>query len=82
MSCPKFTLHLCSFACRVQSRELQNVVVQCTCREDECACVYLRVCRDIHPGTELLLCGDTVGKRQAADEAAALGKKSGCAGTV
>lgn len=66
----------------MQSRELQNVVVQCACREDECACVRLRVCRDIHPGTELLLCGDAVGKLQAADEAVALDKKTGCAGTV
>lgn len=45
----------------------------------------LRVCRDIHPGTELLLRGDTGGKLQAADEAADLDtktRKEECAGTV
>lgn len=45
-------------------------------------CVRLRVCRDIQPGTELLVCGDAVGKRQAADEAAAPDEQTGCAGSL
>lgn len=60
----------------MQSSEQQNVVMQCACREDECVSVRLRVCRDIHPGTELLLCEDTVGKTQAVDEATVL--NTGC----
>eukprot|EP00066_Takifugu_rubripes_P018850 XP_011608116.1 PREDICTED: zinc finger protein 408 [Takifugu rubripes] len=67
-----------SFACQVQSREQQNVVMQCACGEDECVCVRLRVCRDIHPGTELLLCRDTVGKLQAGDETTVLDTNKEC----
>lgn len=57
--------------------------MQCACGEDERVCVRLRVCRDIHPGTELLLCGDTVGKPQAVDETTVLdANKEYGAGTV
>ncbi|XP_070820849.1 zinc finger protein 408 [Chaetodon trifascialis] len=58
------------FACQVRSRAQQNVALQCTCGEvcaGECVEVRLRVCRDIQPGTELLLCGDTVGTSLTAD---------------
>ncbi|XP_062275078.1 zinc finger protein 408-like [Scomber scombrus] len=47
-----------SFACRARSRSQQNVAVQCVCGEvcaGECPDVCLRVCRDVRPGTELLL---------------------------
>ncbi|KAK2853617.1 hypothetical protein Q5P01_006278 [Channa striata] len=60
-----------SFACQVQSRGQQNVAVQCTCREvcvGECAEVCLCLCQDVHPGTELLLYDDTVGKCQTTDK--------------
>ncbi|XP_037615348.1 zinc finger protein 408 isoform X2 [Sebastes umbrosus] len=60
------------FACQARSRAQQNVSVQCACGEvcaGECVDVCLRVCRDIQPGTELLLYGeDTVGTRQTTDE--------------
>lgn len=52
--------------------------MQCACGENECVCVRLRVCRDIHPGTELLLCGDTVGKLQAGDETTVLDTNKEC----
>ncbi|XP_033971964.1 zinc finger protein 408-like [Trematomus bernacchii] len=55
------------FACQAQSRRQQNVSVQCACGEvcsGECVDVCLRVCRDIQPGTELLLGGETLGKGQ------------------
>lgn len=56
--------------------------MQCACGENECVCVRLRVCRDIHPGTELLLCGDTVGKLQAGDKTTVLDTNKECgAGT-
>uniref|UniRef100_UPI0037E76D8F zinc finger protein 408 n=1 Tax=Semicossyphus pulcher TaxID=241346 RepID=UPI0037E76D8F len=51
-----------SFACQVQSRALQNVALQHVCGE-----VCVSVCRDIQPGTELLLCRDTEGKGQRRD---------------
>ncbi|XP_044212855.1 zinc finger protein 408 isoform X1 [Thunnus albacares] len=60
-----------SFACQARSRAQQNVTAQCACGEvcaGECADACLRVCRDIQPGTELLLYGDTVVKSQTADE--------------
>ncbi|KAF1393234.1 hypothetical protein PFLUV_G00036420 [Perca fluviatilis] len=59
------------FACQARSRSQQNVSVQCACGEvcaGGCADVCLRVCRDIQPGTELLLYGDTVGKSQTTDK--------------
>eukprot|EP00064_Thunnus_orientalis_P016037 superscaffoldBa00003093_g16100 len=54
-----------------RSRAQQNVTAQCACGEvcaGECADACLRVCRDIQPGTELLLYRDTVVKSQTADE--------------
>ncbi|TDH17448.1 hypothetical protein EPR50_G00008500 [Perca flavescens] len=59
------------FACQAQSRAQQNVSVHCACGEvcaGGCADVCLRVCRDIQPGTELLLYGDTAGKSQTTDK--------------
>ncbi|XP_047435775.1 zinc finger protein 408 [Mugil cephalus] len=50
-----------SFACQARSRTQQNVVVQCVCGdvcEAECVGLCLRLCRDVHPGTELLLFDD------------------------
>lgn len=47
-----------SFACQAGSRAQQNAAVQCACGDvcqGECVHVCLRVCRDIQPGTELLL---------------------------
>ncbi|XP_068433868.1 zinc finger protein 408-like [Clinocottus analis] len=44
------------FACRAQSRAQQNVSAQSACAA-QCADACLRVCRDIRPGTELLLYG-------------------------
>lgn len=46
----------------------------------ECVDVCLRVCRDLQPGTELLLCGDDVGKGQTADERDSQDKIAGHAG--
>ncbi|XP_034049927.1 zinc finger protein 408 isoform X3 [Thalassophryne amazonica] len=56
-----------SFACQARSRAQQNVAVQCACEEGcvgECVDRRLRVCRDIHAGTELLLYEDSVGQRE------------------
>ncbi|XP_029317340.1 zinc finger protein 408-like isoform X2 [Cottoperca gobio] len=58
------------FACQTRSRGQQNVSVQCTCVEvcaGECMDVGLRVCRDIQPGTELLLYTDIVEKTDKPD---------------
>ncbi|XP_053180697.1 zinc finger protein 408-like [Scomber japonicus] len=60
-----------SFACRARSRSQQNVAVQCACGEvcaGECVDVCLRVCRDVQPGTELLLFGDAAAKNQTTDK--------------
>ncbi|XP_061565036.1 zinc finger protein 408 [Cololabis saira] len=60
-----------NFACRVRCRAQRTVAVQCVCGEacgGECAGVCLRACRDIQPGTELLLYDDTVGKGQTTDK--------------
>nr|XP_057934552.1 zinc finger protein 408-like isoform X2 [Doryrhamphus excisus] len=60
-----------SFACQAQSPAQRNVAVHCTCAEvrvGECVSMCLRVCRDIQPGTELLmLAGETAGKSDARD---------------
>ncbi|KAF7659666.1 hypothetical protein LDENG_00294290 [Lucifuga dentata] len=56
-----------SFACQALCRAQQNVAVQCACGERcvcECVDVCLRVCRDIQPGTELLLYEGTEGKQE------------------
>ncbi|KAM4744356.1 zinc finger protein 408 [Anableps anableps] len=56
-----------NFACQARCRAQQNVAVQRACGgvcEDTC----LRACQDIHPGTELLVYDDTVGKGQTADQ--------------
>ncbi|XP_074522783.1 uncharacterized protein LOC141787932 isoform X2 [Halichoeres trimaculatus] len=50
------------FACQVSSSALRNVTAQCVCGEGcvcRCADVSLRVCRDVQPGTELLMFEDT-----------------------
>ncbi|XP_029000532.1 zinc finger protein 408-like isoform X2 [Betta splendens] len=54
-----------NFACQARSRTQQNVAVQCTCSEvcmGECVNACLRLCRDVQPGTELLLLDETGGK--------------------
>lgn len=60
------------FACQVQSRAQQNVAKHCTCGSEACvdACVdmRLRVCRDIQPGSELLLYEDGHGESIATKE--------------
>lgn len=80
-------LYLCffppRFARQVRSGAQQNVAVQCSCGEvcaGECVDVCLRVCRDIQPGTELLLYGDTVGKSPTTEEHDAQDATAGHAG--
>ncbi|XP_069384188.1 zinc finger protein 408 isoform X2 [Paralichthys olivaceus] len=56
-----------NFACRALSRAQQNVAVQCVCGQmcvGECVDVFLRVCDDVQPGTELLFYDDTEGTGQ------------------
>ncbi|KAL6113574.1 znf408 [Pungitius sinensis] len=59
-----------TFACRAP-QDQGNVSRQCACREAcvaECEEACLRVCRDIRPGTELLLSGgDAEGERSMTD---------------
>ncbi|XP_035507574.1 zinc finger protein 408 [Morone saxatilis] len=58
------------FACQVRRRSQRNVAAQCACGEvcvGACVDVRLRVCRDIQPGTELLLYGDALGKSRKTD---------------
>lgn len=64
------------FACQVQSRAQQNVAKHCACGGEACVdtcvdtCVdmRLRVCREIQPGSELLLYEDADGEGPAARE--------------
>lgn len=64
------------FACQVQNRAQQNVAKHCACGGEACVdtcvdtCVdmRLRVCRDIQPGSELLLYEDSDGEGRAAKE--------------
>lgn len=59
------------FARQARSSAQRNVSVLCVCGEvceAECVDVCLRVCKDIQPGTELLLYNDTVGKGRATDK--------------
>ncbi|XP_035010956.2 zinc finger protein 408 isoform X2 [Hippoglossus stenolepis] len=60
-----------NFACRALSRAQQNVAVQCVCGQmcvAECVDVFLRVCEDVQPGTELLFYDDTEGNGHTTDE--------------
>ncbi|XP_062237187.1 zinc finger protein 408-like isoform X2 [Platichthys flesus] len=60
-----------NFACRALSRAQQNVAVQCVCGQmcvGECVDVFLRVCEDVRPGTELLFYDDTEGDGHTTDE--------------
>ncbi|KAG7482673.1 zinc finger protein 408-like isoform X1 [Solea senegalensis] len=60
-----------NFACQAQSSAQQNVAVHCACGDTcvaECMDVFLRVCEDVHPGTELLLYKDTVGESKIMDK--------------
>ncbi|XP_043961458.1 zinc finger protein 408 [Gambusia affinis] len=56
-----------NFACQAQCRAQQNVAVRCACRgvcDGVCVGVCVRACQDIHPGTELLVFDEAVGKGQ------------------
>ncbi|KAM4593473.1 zinc finger protein 408 [Odontesthes bonariensis] len=61
-----------NFACQARCRAQQNVAVQCGCGEacagvGKCVEVFLRVCQDVQPGSELLLYDDAVAKSQLTD---------------
>ncbi|XP_028258034.1 zinc finger protein 408 [Parambassis ranga] len=69
-----------NFACQARSRAQQNVMVQCVCGEvceGQCVGVCLRLCRDVQPGTELLLYDDRVGTKQAEEEVHTPGDSTG-----
>ncbi|XP_060924487.1 zinc finger protein 408-like, partial [Limanda limanda] len=59
-----------NFACRALSRAQQNVAVQCVCGQvcvAQCVDVFLRVCEDVRPGTELLFYDDIEGNGRTTD---------------
>ncbi|XP_069580665.1 zinc finger protein 408 [Brachyistius frenatus] len=60
-----------SFACQARSRAQRNVAAGCACGRvcaAECEDVRVIVCRDIRPGTELLLYDEVAGRRRPSDD--------------